>query len=195
MREPSLYGMIPSHLQTMPRGIVIMRYALIFAAFSLLVLGTARAEADERPIQERMSDAEFQAAGLYKLSEQELAWLNAFLAGENAATEQAEAATIPEASEAVADRASEPPEDVGFESRERSSRQPFTAQIDGEFSGWSGDTEFRLSNGQVWKQTQGGRFYFPGEPPVNVEFTPGFLGSWYMSVEGYNRRVRVERVR
>lgn len=40
-----------------------------------------------------------------------------------------------------------PREDVG-------SSQSTQLQVDGEFAGWSGDTVVKLSNGQIWQQTE-----------------------------------------
>jgi hypothetical protein len=68
------------------------------------------------------------------------------------------------------------------------------SRYDGEFTGWSGNTLFRLENGQVWKQAQSGRnAQRATRPVVRIERTA--LGSYRMSVEGSSESVRVERVR
>ena len=73
-------------------------------------------------------------------------------------------------------------------------REKFQARIVGDFSGWTGNTEFELENGMVWRQDERDTFYIPPfENPV-VTITPGLLGSWRLSVEGYNKAVRVERI-
>jgi hypothetical protein len=70
-----------------------------------------------------------------------------------------------------------------------------TSRIRGTFTGWSGDTEFELANGQVWRQAQAGRLIAPDVESPAVTISRGFLGVYYLRVEGYNQRVKVERVK
>jgi hypothetical protein len=73
-------------------------------------------------------------------------------------------------------------------------REEFRSRIVGEFSGWSGNTEFRLENGMVWRQDESDRFRLqPVDSPM-VTITPGLFGAWRLTVEGHNRSVRVERI-
>lgn len=63
----------------------------------------------------------------------------------------------------------------------------------GEFRGWSGNTVFRLENGQVWRQAQTGRMHWVAAGPlITIRRTP--IGTYWLSVEGVNARVRVRRV-
>jgi hypothetical protein len=64
----------------------------------------------------------------------------------------------------------------------------------GEFRGWSGDTVFPLENGQTWRQAEPGRVHWVKEAPV-ITITATSLGTFWLSVEGINARVRVRRVR
>ncbi len=128
-----------------------------------------------------MSAAQFQAAGLDKLSAEELTALNAWLrehitaapsAGATAASSQAYAGT---------------PLDTGD--------SEFSTRIIGEFHGWEGKTTFHLENGQIWQQA--GQDKWAGvklsNPAVNIK--PGFMGSWVLKVDGYNTTTRVKRIR
>jgi hypothetical protein len=84
----------------------------------------------------------------------------------------------------------------GFErSRAERSGQPDSihSRVPGLFLGWTGDTVFRLENGQVWRQVEPGSFGVRLQDP-EVEIARGWLGGFFLSVEGLNRRVRVERV-
>ena len=67
------------------------------------------------------------------------------------------------------------------------------SRIPGLFLGWAGDTVFRLENGQVWKQVESGDFGVRLQDP-EVEISRGWLGGYFLRVEGLNRRVRVERI-
>jgi hypothetical protein len=63
----------------------------------------------------------------------------------------------------------------------------------GEFTGWSGKTIFRLENGQVWQQIESGRMSWKATNPM-ITINRGFMGSYQLSVEGVNKKVRVKRI-
>jgi hypothetical protein len=67
------------------------------------------------------------------------------------------------------------------------------SRLVGEFTGWRGNTEFVLENGQVWRQAEAGRLVFQAQaPPVTIR--RGAFNTYRLSVEGVNRAVRVRRV-
>ncbi|MFK8015294.1 MAG: hypothetical protein AB8G17_07620 [Gammaproteobacteria bacterium] len=87
------------------------------------------------------------------------------------------------------------PADFGFEEkRMRESSDNLTARYDGEFSGWSGQTLFKLDNGQVWRQAQNGRVSYRRSRPL-ITIKKGAFGSYRLSVEGLNKTIRVKRVK
>jgi len=67
------------------------------------------------------------------------------------------------------------------------------SRLVGEFSGWRGNTVFRLENGQVWRQSDNGRLVFQADAPL-VTIRRGAFGTYRLSVEGVNSAVRVRRV-
>jgi hypothetical protein len=154
-----------------------MRLALIL----LLAASGLHAEGFSS-LEERMNAEEFRAAGLEKLSPDELAALNAWLRSRGAAT----------ASMAAAARTPRGDERVGF--ADGPSSRSVVSRIAGEFNGWTGSTRFTLENGQVWQQVEGTSLtgVKADSPAVTIE--PAFLGSWRMRVDGFNQRVRVKRV-
>jgi hypothetical protein len=83
----------------------------------------------------------------------------------------------------------------GMESRAvGESLESISAYVVGGFRGWSGNTQFELSNGQVWEQAATGRFDY-GAADRAVTIRRGAFGSFVLSPEGLNRTVRVRRVR
>lgn len=64
----------------------------------------------------------------------------------------------------------------------------------GEFTGWDGKTTFPLENGQVWEQIESGRMSWKATNPM-ITIKRGFMGSYMLSVEGVNKRVRVKRIK
>lgn len=91
--------------------------------------------------------------------------------------------------------AAAPVAEFGFESRRiEETPDEVTAHYDGEFTGWSGQTLFKLDNGQVWKQAQSGRVSFRKSNPV-VTIRKGAFGSFRLSVEGLNKTIRVKRIK
>lgn len=84
-------------------------------------------------IETMMTAAEYKHCGLNKLSEDEIARLDAWLTK-----------TIASAS---AD--SKPPKQVTT-----SVQGAIESEIEGEFNGWDGETIFKLTNGQIWQQAE-----------------------------------------
>jgi hypothetical protein len=66
------------------------------------------------------------------------------------------------------------------------------SHIDGEFSGWEGDTLVKLVNGQVWQQTE---YWYHYHYSYNPKVTITEQGGYNMSVEGIPQAVRVERLK
>lgn len=62
------------------------------------------------------------------------------------------------------------------------------AQIDGDFNGWEGETEYKLTNGQVWKQSTYNYVYTYAYMPDVVIYTAN--GGYRMQVEGTTADVR-----
>jgi hypothetical protein len=93
----------------------------------------AREEQMSGNIQEIMSSAEFKAAGLNKLSPQELEKLNAWLQGYRDVTEKA----ATKKATAVASR---------------TKLDLLVSRVDGQFNGLTGRSIIRLEDGTVWKQ-------------------------------------------
>lgn len=142
-------------------------------------------------LEERMSAKDFRDAGLDKLSDAELAALNAWIERNVRLADPAVAAAVAQG-QLPSTTATSPDESrVGFENARR---EEFTSRIPGSFKGWFGKTKFELENGQVWQQVEGDRF------PINIEnpevtIKPGPFNSWRLQVEGYNRTTLVKRIR
>jgi hypothetical protein len=68
-----------------------------------------------------------------------------------------------------------------------------TASVVGGFAGWAGGTVFELDNGQVWEQVGSDRYEYAGRDR-KVVIKRALFGSFQLSPEGLNRRVRVRRV-
>lgn len=152
------------------------RTILLLALVASLATGVALAQSFSS-VEERMTAAEFKAAGLEKLDEQELAALNAWMA-----KELGEAAPAP----AADTRGLVIPD----------TRGPIVSTIPGAFKGWDRKGQrFTLANGQVWEVIDvAARLSVNLENPT-VSISPGALGGWHMKVQGYNARVGVRRVR
>ncbi len=162
---------------------------LVLVAAALVTSGPALAERPFSSLEERMTGQEYRETGLHKLSDEELAALNRWIRERSLTMEQREATERRDGDtdgDATVDRRGLP---------EESGRSTIRSRIAGTFRGWDGDTEFELENGMVWRQLESGTFRVSAMENPAVEIRPGALGSWQFSVEGYNRRIRVERIR
>lgn len=162
----------------------MLRPLLPLALLAALALPPLVAHA-QQPIEREMTPQEFKAAGLDKLSAEELAKLNQWLGRKidtvvTAATAQAK------------DKVEE--ENRGF--FHFGSNEPIVARMTGQFRGFAKGREFTLDNNQVWRQTDGASLVGVKLDNPEVRITPSIAGNaWYLAVKGYNTRAKVERVK
>ena len=155
--------------------------SILLAALLLVAVPAAAQQA----IEAEMTPEEFKAAGLDKLSAEELARLNAWL-NRTIDTEAGKAAAS--AKKQVED------ENRGFFNF--GSSEPDTGRIVGEFRGFSRGREYTLDNGQVWRQVAAATLVGARRTDPQVRITPSLIGNaWYMAIEGYNTRAKVERIK
>jgi hypothetical protein len=146
---------------------------ILFTAASV-----ASAQTSSPTLEERMSRAEFQAAGLEKLSPQELQQLNAWIethGGGNVKYVSPGGAPVfyPDSSE----------------------RSTIEDTIAGTFHGWRGKTVFTLANGQQWQQAESGAFDTREIDSPKVKIKPMMMGGWLMYIDRCGCELRVKRVK
>lgn len=114
---------------------LLIRYSLLGLCMLLACAIPVHAAREEMSgsIQQMMTPAEFKAAGLNKLSSEELQKLDAWLQGYRDVTEKAAA----KKATAVASR---------------TKLDLLVSRVDGSFDGLTGRTVIRLEDGTVWKQ-------------------------------------------
>ena len=158
----------------------------LIAVITLSISASLGAAEGFSTLEEQMTGKEFIAAGLDKLSDQELAALNAWIQSRTPET-------LAAASAGAASSALVTTEDRrGFDDDD--DRERVTSRIVGRFSGWDGQTVFKLENGMIWEQVDKDKFYIKEiENPV-VIIDPGMFGRWNLSIEGHNSDCRVKRI-
>ncbi len=166
-----------------------------------LLLGLLSLGAQAQDLRTTMSEAEFKAAGLDKLTPAELEYLSRWLEGRApapaAAAPATPAAPAVSTSPAAAAPDASPEERFG---REQVQREPepdvpdqIVARLKGEFRGWDGKTVFRLDNGQVWQQRVGGKYRSRTYVDPEVVVEKGRFG-YYLRLAGGGRSVGVRRL-
>lgn len=155
--------------------------ALLLACLSPI----AGAQSTQPAIEKQMTPEQFKAAGLDKLSADELAHLNAWL-GRTLETQTAKASA--ETKQRIEH------ENRGFLTF--NSEEPIAAHISGDFHGFDKGRIYTLDNGQVWQQIDAAQL--PGIRLTNpeVKIKPAVMGNtWYMAVGHYNTRAQVKRIK
>ena len=156
---------------------------LHFLLALLLLLPCAAAAQDA--LQDKMTPAEFKAAGLDKLSARELAALNAWLQGK--VVEETRRV-------AVETRKEVEEEHRGF--FDFGSSDPVVARLKGEFAGFENGRRYVLENGQEWRQVDNAKLHGVRRTNPQVTIRPSLIGNaWYLTVEGYNTRTKVQRIK
>lgn len=140
-------------------------------------------------LRENMTEAEFKAAGLDKLSPAELAALEAWLQRK---VGQQTAAAVAEAKEAGR-------KEVEREARgffDFGSAEPIESTIAGSFNGFAKGRQYTLANGQVWEQAEPASLAGVRLENPRVRIAPSRFGNtWFMKIEGYNTAAPVRRIK
>ncbi len=170
-------------------------HPLVLAAavlVGLLAAPLALAQDSDNGIERQMTPEQSTAAGLDRLSAEQLANLNAWL-NRTLVVEPAKAAQTAK-QEAVAAQAAAPQaeDDRGF--LDFGSSDDVVSRIVGRFDGFGEGRVYTLENGQVWGQTNNANLAGVTLDNPTVEISSGMFGAWYMRVEGYNTRAKVERI-
>lgn len=159
----------------------------LIAFISLLVSISIIAAEGFSSLEEQMTGKEFSAAGLDKLSQSELDSLNAWIRTRSLATLATRKSTAEDSDNSGVD-------DQEEESEEEQERTAITSNLVGKFSGWDGQTTFKLKNGQVWVQSDKDKFYTKEIKNPAVVIEPGMFGTWRLSIEGFDEDCRVKRI-
>jgi hypothetical protein len=147
------------------RGALIRCVLLGFCVILSSAAPTRAAREMSDDIQQMMSPEEFKAAGLNKLSADELAKLNAWIQGYRQVTEKT-------AEKKATARA------------ERTKMDVLVSRVDGTFLGLTGRTIIRLEDGTVWKQANADDRYRPKNPDHPAAAVIHGVFGYKMQVEG-----------
>ncbi|MGA9851494.1 MAG: hypothetical protein WBR15_00970 [Gammaproteobacteria bacterium] len=131
-----------------------------------------------------MSAADYRATGLDRLSESQLKALNDWFSN----YEKQQAGTCAQAA-ANASNPVTPVSKSAFSSSEKG-----VIHLIGPFTGWSGNTVFKLDNGQTWEQTDDGILSIAPISHAEVTITKGVFNAYYLSVKGLTDSVQVRRI-
>ena len=147
-------------------------------AIIALLMPLAQVVADEAQpafdIRRLMTEEELKQSGLEKLSPEELQALNRWLIDYTAN----EAVVVKKRSEEV----------------KKAAKADIHSRIVGSFSGWSGDTYFKLENGQIWQQRTPGKWRTRLQDP-EVVIETNRVGFRQLRVLSANKMIGVKRVR
>jgi hypothetical protein len=159
---------------------MMIRTCHVFAMLLLaLPLGMLPAQAQEaNGLQQRMTPEQFKAAGLYKQSAQELAYLDHWLATQDKPVTK------------MVDASGEP---VFYASKAK--RERIDTHIVGAFSGWAKDQEFAMGNTQVWRVIDPNPKSCKRATDPEVQIKPSLLGTWMMYVPSCYENAHVKRIR
>ncbi len=168
-----------------PRIVLLIALGISIPAWA----GPASPSCTKAPdIRNLMSVTEYTRSGLDKLTQKQLDALNAWLARytrslcspskpQTAAPQQ----TVPSS----ANDFGKPPKEINTTNR-------IVSHIVGEFHGWTGQTKFHLSNGQIWIQAGPGYYQTDMKSPKVV--IKKLLIGYILQVNGNGREVFVRRI-
>lgn len=153
-----------------------LRVSLLSAALALACFTVHAQQSDG--LQQRMSSSDFKAAGLDRLSPDQLASLDAWLGAHSKVTTR------------VVTESGTP---LFYPSNQK--RSKIVTHINGHFDGWSKDREFTMANGEVWASIDADPKSCTPADNVAVEIKPSLIGTWLMYVPSCYDNAHVKRVR
>lgn len=159
-----------------------MKRYLVIALAALSAVSLSQMAAEPNPfralhLKDLMTSADFRATGLQKLTPDELKKLDEWVADHT--FDVAKAALSIKGNTATTQVAPTP---AAVES-----------EIDGEFHGWDGETIFKLTDGEIWQQSEYDYTYeYAYRPSVTIYKT---ASCWKMKVEDVDDAVCVKRIK
>lgn len=185
---------------------VLPRLALVS-----LFVGSALLAAAAEGVFKNLPPERFAKAGLHKLTAAELAELEQVMReaadGQLAAAEQRAVAAEQKAREAESKAAAAnvaekkgPSWLRALITLQETGDQPegadaIESRLVGDYDGWTGRTQFKLENGQIWQQAAAGERFDAKRAAPRVKIYPGMLGVYWLEVEGVRERVKVKPVK
>ena len=185
------------------------------AAISLLIPlwmpTTASADTDFQPLEQAMTKEERSQSGVDSLTAEQRKFLNNWLQQRYGpdTTNMREAAgssadtTVQLSSQSTKEKVIEAEVERRVAQELATRKQPatvaakngpFEATLVGDFTGWRGETVFRLDNGQVWRQRSSSQYRHRGNDQ-RVKFDKNWMGGWEMTVVSSGKSVLVSKVK
>lgn len=165
---------------------------ILVAFFSLVIGLSVYAAAGFSSLEEQMTGKEFSAAGLDKLSKSELNELNSWIRSRSLAT--LEVASGTGNGKAKGKDVKEDDEDEDGDGDGDGDRTAITSKLVGKFSGWDGQTVFKLENGMIWAQADKDKFNIKEIENPTVVIEPAMFGKWRLRIDGYDSDCKVKRI-
>lgn len=168
-----------------PRIIVLLALSLPISAWA----APAQPACDQTPdIRNLMSVREYTQSGLDKLTQKQLQALNAWLEDYRKAL----CSPSGKSEEAPAEQPPSATKDFGKEPKEVNTTDRIVSHIAGDFHGWTGQTRFKLTNGQIWIQAGPGYYETDLKNPKVV--IKKLLIGYILQVNGNGKEVFVRRI-
>jgi hypothetical protein len=156
----------------------LARSLLLLMSVALAVPVAAFAADQYVPLQQRMTPEEFKAAGLDKLSPDQLNNLDNWLSGHGKVVTK------------VVDQSGKP---VFYPTTEKAG--PVQAHVQGSFTGFTGHTQVTLDNNQVWQQSDSTRVSCMSSENPKIAIRRSLMGNWMAAVDGCNDTAPMSRVK
>ena len=175
----------------------------VTAVIVFAMMTTARAQDGAAvPLDRLMSPAIQKATGIHKLSPPERERLRDYLlALMRISYEDGRRGAMREVAAKAGVEKNTRPQDVPLRTRPETDTLPtpgaspaiIESRIDGEFTGWTGETVFKLQNGQIWQQASFAYMYRYAYSPEILIYRSST--GYKMKVDGVDQEIHVQRVK
>jgi hypothetical protein len=169
--------------------------ALLLTCALLPCFATQAADAPIFDVLRDMSVADFRAAGLDRLSDEQIKALNAWFTEYQRKHAPCAAVSAVAAAPASLAMTASPTIQGTTAIASLAPGDEYSAHLDGTFRGWGDGTTFKLDNGEVWQQIDDTELNVGAIKNPKVTIKRGMFTAYYLSVEGVDDSVLVRRIK
>lgn len=173
-----------------------LRFLIVAILLAASWSAVSAADTAQFDLLKDMSVADYRATGLDKLSDAQVKALNDWFADYQRQHQKncAQAATAPVNAIAPVAAVSTPVSAAPVSRPVSASSDTIISRLSGTFTGWSGNTLFKLDNGQTWEQSDDEVLSIAAIQHPQVTISKGAFNAYYLSVKGMLDSVQVRRV-
>ncbi len=172
----------------------VLRSLVVAVLLATPWIAAGAADTTQSDLLKVMSVDDYRATGLDKLSDAQVKALSAWFANYQSQHAKDCGQSAAMAPAAVPTAAASTPAAATSKQHKVDGSTVTSSRIQGKFTGWYGDTVFKLENGQTWQQTDDSVVTIAAMQDPEVTISKGSFNVYYLEVKGMTDSVAVIKI-